>query len=95
MFLCLLVASCLWVSIPCGSRGCVHKATTECVLNEFARNPVGSTASCLAGRAQEELAREASPGEADVPVPVGISFGCFSMATGFMPLVSIVRQLSS
>jgi len=64
-------------------------------LNEFARNPVRSMASCLAGRAQEKLAREASPGEVDVPVPVGISFRFFSMATGFMPLVSIVHQLSS
>jgi len=64
-------------------------------LNEFARNPVRSTASCLAGRAQEELASVAGPGEVDVTVPVGVSFGCSSMVTGFMPLVSIVHQLSS
>jgi hypothetical protein len=52
-------------------------------------------ASHLAGRAQEELAREACPGEVDVPILVGVSFGCFSVVTRYLPLVSIVHQSSS
>ena len=63
-------------------------------MNELAENPIRVTASCLAGIAQEDLAKGASPGEVDVPLLVGVSYGCSSTMNGFVPRVSTVHQSS-
>jgi hypothetical protein len=42
-------------------------------MNGLAINSVRATASCFAGIAHKDLAREVSPGEVDVPLLVEIS----------------------
>jgi len=54
-------------------------------MNEIARNPTRAMASCLAGVAEKDLARGASGGERGVLLYVGVSFGCLSMMTRFVP----------
>lgn len=60
-------------------------------MNELARIPIRAMASCLAGIPWEDLARGASGGERGVLVYVGVSFGCSSMMTIFVPFMSTVH----
>ena len=60
-------------------------------MNELARNPIRAMASCLAGIAGEDLARGASVGERGLLLYVGVSFGCSSMMTRFVPFMSTVH----
>jgi len=60
-------------------------------MNEVARNPTRAMASCLAGVAGEDLDRGASGGERGVLLYVGVSFGCSSIMTRFVPYMLTVR----
>jgi hypothetical protein len=59
-------------------------------MNEIVRNPIRATASCLAGIAGEDLVRGASGGERGVLLYIGVSLGCSSVMTRFVPYVSTV-----